>query len=67
MLAYLPKVVAIESLTQCLRAKHLRFSATIPTFPQSLQGPSLKYALIRLWVFASISKTMLKGASRPSC
>lgn len=46
MLAYLPKVVVIKSLTQHLRAKHLRFSATIPTFPQSLQGPSLKYALI---------------------
>lgn len=46
MLGYLPKAKMIENLTQSPRAKHLRGSATIPTFPPCLEDPSWKYAFI---------------------
>lgn len=46
MLGYLPKVKVVKNLTQSPRAKHLIRFATIPTFLQCLEDPSLKYALI---------------------
>lgn len=46
MFGYLTKVKVIKNLTQNPRAKHLSFFATIPTFLQCLEAPSLKFALI---------------------